>query len=185
MALTRAFLKSMQLTDEQVTAIIEAHSDTVNGLKKEINDTKLELENVKNSKTDDKYKTKYEKEHEDFEKYKQAQADKESLEKKQKSYAELLRKAGIKETAVGQIVKLTDMSNVEFDEKGNIKDSDKLTDGIKSDWSEFVVKTETKGATVDNPPSTNGNVKTREDILKITDRDERRKAIAENPDLFK
>ena len=33
MALTRAFLKSMTLTDEQVSAIIEEHSATVTGLK--------------------------------------------------------------------------------------------------------------------------------------------------------
>lgn len=36
MALTRAFLKSMTLTDEQVSAIIEEHSATVTGLKNEI-----------------------------------------------------------------------------------------------------------------------------------------------------
>ena len=33
MAVTRKFLKGMGLTDEQVDTIIEAHSETVDGLK--------------------------------------------------------------------------------------------------------------------------------------------------------
>jgi len=36
MALTRKLLKGMGLTDEQVDTIIEAHTDTVDGLKADI-----------------------------------------------------------------------------------------------------------------------------------------------------
>ena len=46
MALTRAFLKSMTLTDEQVSAIIEEHSATVTGLKNEISKYKEDAEKV-------------------------------------------------------------------------------------------------------------------------------------------
>ena len=35
MALTRAFLKGLGLTDDQMSAIIEAHTDTVDGIKKD------------------------------------------------------------------------------------------------------------------------------------------------------
>ena len=37
MALTRKLLKGMGLTDEQVDTIIEAHTDTVDGLKADVN----------------------------------------------------------------------------------------------------------------------------------------------------
>ena len=46
MALTRAFLKSMTLTDEQISAIIEEHSATVTGLKSEISKYKEDAEKV-------------------------------------------------------------------------------------------------------------------------------------------
>lgn len=46
MALTRAFLKSMTLTDEQISAIIEEHSATVTGLKGEITKYKEDAEKV-------------------------------------------------------------------------------------------------------------------------------------------
>ena len=36
MALTRKLLKGMGLTDEQVDTIIEAHTDTVDGLKADV-----------------------------------------------------------------------------------------------------------------------------------------------------
>ena len=69
MALTRAFLKSMTLTDEQVSAIIEEHSATVTGLKNEISKYKEDAEKVpdlqeklKDYEKDD-WKGKYEKEH--------------------------------------------------------------------------------------------------------------------------
>ena len=46
MALTRAFLKGMNLTEEQVGAIVEAHTDTVNALKSERDAFKAEAEKV-------------------------------------------------------------------------------------------------------------------------------------------
>ena len=46
MALTRAMLKGMQLTEEQVSAIIEEHSNTVQGLKDEIKKYKADAEKL-------------------------------------------------------------------------------------------------------------------------------------------
>ena len=79
MALSRAFLKGMGLTEEQVSAIIEAHTETVNGLKDANKALQTQLEeaeqSAKNSgKDNDEEKEKYEKEHADFESYKEQQA---------------------------------------------------------------------------------------------------------------
>lgn len=46
MALTRKLLKGMGLTDEQVDTIIEAHTDTVDGLKGEIDRFKADAEKL-------------------------------------------------------------------------------------------------------------------------------------------
>ena len=46
MALTRKLLKGMGLTDEQVDTIIEAHTDTVDGLKAEIGRYKADAEKL-------------------------------------------------------------------------------------------------------------------------------------------
>ena len=42
MALTRKLLKGMGLTDEQVDTIIEAHTDTVDGLKADVSKYKAD-----------------------------------------------------------------------------------------------------------------------------------------------
>ena len=46
MAVTRSFLKGMGLTDEQVSAIIEEHSNTVNGLIEARDSYKADAEKV-------------------------------------------------------------------------------------------------------------------------------------------
>ena len=46
MALTRTLLKGLGLTEEQVGTIIEAHSETVNGLKEELGTYKAAAEKL-------------------------------------------------------------------------------------------------------------------------------------------
>lgn len=46
MALTRKLLKGMGLTDEQVDTIIEAHTDTVDGLKADVSKYKADAEKL-------------------------------------------------------------------------------------------------------------------------------------------
>ena len=78
MALTRKLLKGMGLTDEQVDTIIEAHADTVDGLKAERDKFKTDAEKLPSiekeltdlkAKGDDGWKDKHDtvkKEYEDF-----------------------------------------------------------------------------------------------------------------------
>lgn len=46
MALTRKLLKGMGLTEEQVDTIIEAHTDTVDGLKEQIKTYKADADKL-------------------------------------------------------------------------------------------------------------------------------------------
>ena len=94
MALTRKLLKGMGLTDEQVDTIIEAHTDTVDGLKADASKYKSDAEklagvekelNDLKAMGDGGYKEKYEKEHKAFEDYKADVTAKESKAAKEKA----------------------------------------------------------------------------------------------------
>lgn len=105
MALTRKLLKGMGLTDEQVDTIIEAHTDTVDGLKSDIRkykadaeklpDVTRELDELKTS-GDGGYKAKYDAEHAAFEAYKTEQTNKETRAAKEKAVRAYYESKGIK-----------------------------------------------------------------------------------------
>lgn len=194
MALTRKLLKGMGLTDEQVDTIIEAHMDTVDGLKADVSKYKgdaeklpsvqKELDDMK-AAGDGGYKEKYEKEHEAFENFKKAQKGKETREAKEKAYRMLLKNAGVSEKRIDSIVKVADFESFSLEEGGKIKDEDKVMESVKAEWADFIVQTQTTGAQTSTPPSNGGGgVKTRDEIMKIADRQQRREAIAQNMNLF-
>jgi len=164
MAVTRQFLNGMGLTGDQVSAIIEAHAETVDGLKAERDSYKesaeklpkvqSELEELKNSQSGtDEWKDKYEEVRKAFDTYKTEQTTKEITAKKSDAYKELLIEAGISEKRIPSIMKLSDITALELDDTGKLKDSDKLTETAKQEWSDFIVETETNGADTITPPA--------------------------------
>lgn len=199
MALTRKLLKGMGLTDEQVDTIIEAHTDTVDGLKADISRYKAdaeqlpgvqkELDAAKNELATgkkDSWKVKYDALKDDFETYKGEQEKRETHGAKEKAYRTLLKEAGISEKRLESVIKVSDIDGIELDDKGAIKDAKELLKSIKSEWADFIVTTSTKGADTATPPANAGGIKTREDIYKKDDKGryvmstaERQKALAD------
>ncbi len=165
MALTRKLLKGMGLTEEQVDTIIEAHTETVDGLKTDINKYKgdaeklpgvqKELDNLK-AAGDGGYKEKYEKEHEAFENFKQAQTAKETRQAKEIAYREFLKSVGVSEKRIPSVMKVTDLDGIELD-GDKIKDAEKLTESVKTEWADFIETSNTNGANTQNPPANNNN----------------------------
>jgi cell division septum initiation protein DivIVA len=163
MALTRTLLKGLGLTDEQVSTIIEAHIETVDGLKadiekykgdaKKLPDVQKELDDLK-AAGDGGYKEKYEKEHSDFEKYKADQEAKETREKKAAAYTALLKAAGVSEKRIPAILKVTDLDSVEL-EGDKVKDADTITESVKTEWADFIESSNTTGANTTTPPTNN------------------------------
>ena len=193
MALTRRLLKGMGLTDEQVDTIIEAHTDTVDGLKADVATYKADAEKLPKVQKeldtlkaagDGGWQEKYEKVKKDFDTYKTEQTKKESHVAKEKAYRALLQEAGVSEKRLESVLKVSDVDSVELDDKGAIKGADKLTESIKSEWADFITTTETRGASTSNPPANNGVAKTKEQIMGIKDTAERQRAIAQNLTLF-
>ena len=166
MALTRKLLKGMGLSDEVIDTIIEAHAETVDGLKADISKYKGDAEKLPGVQEeldalkaagDGGYKEKYEKEHQAFEDFKQAQTAKETRQAKEKAYTEFLKSVGMSEKRIPSVIKVTDLNAVEL-EGDKVKDADnKLAESIKAEWADFIETSNTNGANTNTPPANNPN----------------------------
>ena len=197
MAFTRKMLKAMNIEDEKIDQIIDAHSETVDALKADRDAYKedagklaavqKELDELK-AKGDDGYKAKYEAEKAAHDALKADVAAKETKKAKTDAYRELLKGANIDEKRIATILRAEapTIDKIELDADGKIKNAEQYTQSIKSDWADFIVTQSAKGTNTATPPANGGTAttKTKEDILKIKDAGERQKAIAENPTLF-
>lgn len=104
--------------------------------------------------TAEKWKTKYEALKDEFNTYKSEQTAKETRSAKERAYRELLKAAGVTEKRIDSVIRVSDLDGVELDDKGAIKDADKLTESIKTEWADFIPTTTTQGAQTATPPAT-------------------------------
>lgn len=194
MALTRKLLKGMGLTDEQVDTIIEAHTDTVDGLKADVSKYKAdadklpgvqkELDDLK-AAGDGGYKEKYEKEHSAFEAFKTDITAKESKAAKEKAVRAYFESKNITGANLDLAMRGCgkEMAALELDGE-KIKDTKSLDALVDGTYKSLVSKQTVR---VDTGARFNGGGKpmTKDEIMQITDRAERRAAIAANMDLFR
>lgn len=195
MALTRSLLKALGLNDEQINSIIEAHTDTIAGLKESIktaeekakrfDEVEKELNELKSKGTED-YKAKYEAEHTAFENYKNEISVKEAKVAKEAAVKAYFESKGISGKNLNAAMRGASKEIAEIEvENGKIKNKTVLDDLLKGDFEVFVTKESVTGATTANPPANTGSGKmTKEQIFAISDDYERQKAIAENHELF-
>lgn len=198
MALTRKYLSAMGIGEDQIDQIITAHTEVTNALKEErdkykadadkLSDVQKELNDLKKASNDDDknpWKVKYDALKEEYTEYKNG-IDKQNLDKsKTDKLKAVLKEIGISDKIVSSVVRITNLDGIKLDDDGNIVGADDLKTKLKDEWSDFIVKSEEKGAEVANPPKTEtGKKMSKEDIMKIKDTSERQKAIAENLKLF-
>ena len=174
MSITRKLLKGMGLTDEQVDTIIEAHTETVDGLKADVSRYKAdagklagvqkELDELKAA--DGGYKKKYEEEHSAFETYKSAQTAKETKAAKTTAVRKYFESKGI--TGKGLEIAMrgagAEIDAAELDGE-KLKDTAALDALVTGDFAGLVGKFINKGAGVETPPG-GGEEK---DFSKMTD----------------
>ena len=168
-ALTRKLLNALGIDAEKIEQIIEAHTETVDALKKErdtareeadqykadaekLPSVQQELDGLKNAQTNNPYKEQYEKEHAAFEEYKKGVEAKETAAKQESAYRKLLKDAGVSEGITDLIIK-GDPLEIEFDDKGEIKDAATLTNGLKTKWAKYVVEEHREGLQTHNDPA--------------------------------
>lgn len=183
MALTRKMLKAMELDEDKVSQIIDAHQATIDEIAGERDKFKADAEKYKaeadrlgsvekdlvkaQAKVEEAEKTaeKLKNLQDEFNTYKADVDAKATKAQKEKAYRGLLAEAGISDKRFDAIIKVTDLSGVELDNDGKVKDSKTIVEGIKSEWADFIQTTGTKGASTSTPPAGDpSKVYSRDDI---------------------
>ena len=167
MSLTRKLLKGMGLTDEQVDTIIEAHTDTVDGLKEQVKTYKADAEKLPNVQKelddlkaagDGGFKEKFEKEHSDFENFKKTIQEKETKAAKESAAKAFFESKGITGNSLEIAMRGSSAEIAALDLDGEkIKDSSALDALVNGTFKALVSTTTTKGANIPNPPVTAPN----------------------------
>ena len=167
MSLTRKLLKGMGLTDEQVDTIIEAHTDTVDGLKEQVMTYKADAEKLPNVQKelddlkaagDGGFKEKFEKEHSDFENFKKTIQEKETKAAKESAAKAFFESKGITGNSLEIAMRGSSAEIAALDLDGEkIKDSSALDALVNGTFKALVSTTTTKGANIPNPPVTAPN----------------------------
>ena len=179
MALTRKMLSAMDIPADKIDEIISAHTETVDAIKSERDQLKSEAEGLKSvekqlEKTNAEleelrsgdWQAKYEKlkgeneklkgEYDAFKTDTEAKAVKSA---KENAYRQLLIDAGVSDKRIASVLKVSasTVDAITLDDDGKIKDADKLTESVKTEWADFIPTTHEQGARVSNPPSGDGS----------------------------
>src|SRR5574344_15756 len=201
MALTRKMLKAMGIEEEKIDQIIEAHTDTVDGLKSDLSkyktdaeklpDVQKELDELK-AKGDDGWKEKHDRLKEEFDQYKNDVQEKETKAAKEAAYRAILKDANLSEKGIEKAVKYAEWDKIELDSDGKVKGANDHIKAVREEWAEYVTTTTTTGAKTSTPPANNGGAKLTKAEIYARDENgryklstaERQKALAENPELL-
>lgn len=167
MSLTRKLLKGMGLTDEQVDTIIEAHTDTVDGLKEQVKTYKADAEKLPNVQKElDDLKAAgdggWEEKAKDFEKkYNDLVAENKNKEikaAKESAAKAFFESKGITGNSLEIAMRGSSAEIAALDLDGEkIKDSSALDALVNGTFKALVSTTTTKGANIPNPPITTPN----------------------------
>lgn len=201
MALTRKMLKALDIEGDKADQIIEAHTDTVDGLKEQISAYKSdaeklpavqkELDEAREALTaakDDGWKEKHDKVKKEFDDYKAGITAKESKSAKEAAARAYFESKGITGKALDIAMRGSGAEIEALELKdGKIKDAAALDALVKGDFSGLVSTTTTTGANTATPPANTVGGMSRADIYKKDDKGryimstaERQKAIAES-----
>lgn len=197
MAFSRSFLKSMGLTEEQVTAVMDEHVSVTNALKEQRDAFKADAEKVPGLnqqlaalEAEKGYKQKYEDEHTAHEALKQKIVDDEAAAKVKAAYRQLLADEHVSEKHMNTVLEFTDFSGMKLGKDGKLENEQALREAGRQKWGDFIVTTTERGAHVSTPPQSGKATLTKEDIFKrengryVLSAEERQKAIMENPQAF-
>lgn len=194
MALTRKMLIAMGIEPDKVDQIIESHSETVEGLKKQaeelreqasrVPDLEKSIEELKAAQPTEDWEAKYQEKAAELESFREQVAEEKAKAEKASLYKSALREVGVGEKFVDDIMRVADLTSVAV-EDGKLADAENLKTELADKYSTFITQTSTQGAKVEEPPANAGPKMTRDEIMAIKDTSARQQAIAENIDQFR
>ena len=158
--LTRKNLKALNVPDEAIDAIVEAHSDAINDIKaerdkyaeqaKQIAALTTERDTLKQQLADAKKSGgDAQKIQEAFDAYKQ-QVETATLTT---AARKLLISKGMQEKLADLVMAKRGLDGIELDDKGAIKDGDKLIDALKGEYGDLFSTQQQQGTPTTTPPS--------------------------------
>ena len=197
---TRAEIRKIigeSCTDEIENQLVALHLGVVDPLKDDVTRYKADAERLPSvqkelddlkAQGDGGYKAKYEAEHKAFWDYKANVDAEKTTAAKEKALETALKKVGIADKRLQSVVRLCKgdglLDKLQLDEKGTIKDSDKLETSLKESYSDYIVTTSTQGANTPNPPAGNGGGGITAEAFKKMGYAERLKLYKESPEQY-
>lgn len=195
--LTRKFLAGLGLDQTQVESVIQGHTESVDGLKDDLDKAKAELaelaavrkelDEAKKAASQNKvWQDEYESLKKNFEEFRDRQAAQATLASKKTAYSAVLRDLGIPERRIDSILRVTDFNEMSVSEEGKLTNLDDVKATASKEWGDFIATPSEVGARVQNPPATNASATTmtKKEIMAIKDARKRQEAIKANPTLF-
>ena len=154
----------MGIEEEKIDQIIEAHTDTVEGLKSDLSkyktdaeklpDVQKELDELK-AKGDDGWKEKHDALKAEFDQYKNDVQAKETKAAKEAAYRAILKDANLSEKGIEKAIKYAEWDKIELGEDGKLKGANDHIKAVRDEWAEYVTTTTTTGAKTSTPPANN------------------------------
>ena len=194
MALTRKMLTAMGIESDKIDQIIESHTESTEGLKKQAEELReqaskvpaleKEIEDMKAAQPTEDWEAKYNELKSEYDGFKDKVEQEKAAQEKAGLYRSMLREAGIDERRLDSIMKVTDLSGIAVQD-GAIADQENVMKAIADEWGDFIAHTSTQGAKVEEPPANQGGKMTKSEIMSIKDTKARQQAIAENIDQFR
>lgn len=197
---TRAEIRKIigeSCTDEIENQLVALHLGVVDPLKDDVTRYKADAEKLPSvqkelddlkAQGDGGYKAKYEAEHKAFWDYKANVDAEKTTAAKEKALETALKKVGIADKRLQSVARLCKgdglLDKLQLDEKGTIKDSDKLETSLKESYSDYIVTTSTQGANTPNPPAGNGGGGITAEAFKKMGYAERLKLYKESPEQY-
>ncbi len=177
MALTQSMLKAMGIDDEDKRKqILDEHTSVLTEIRGERDRYKEEaakveglerrLREAEEADEGDKWRAKYEEERKAFAEYRDGVESERARAEVAGAYREqVLAEAGIDPKRMDSVMRVTDLDGVEL-EDGRVKGAEELVRRARDEWSDFVVRRQTKGASVPSPDGGDGGGPGPSDIAK-------------------
>ena len=169
MHLTREFLTEFGLTEEQVEAVLMAHTaDLTEDMPSDEGELAERFDALR----------------QEFDDYRAETERREQTQRLRDAYRALLTRQNIDPRRVDVILRATRFDDMALDDSGHLADEERLVQAIRRDWADFIVTHRSRGANVPLPPFAGRPARTKAEIMAIPDTRERQRAIAENHELF-